>query len=1181
MTFASNENYRMRGSHTPKRNSRITRNRTSRPRFRPDTEGLEPRIVMSTVNWVGPNGGDWDTAANWSPAGIPTSTSAVVINPSSAETIVHGTNVADSVQSITTSSTATLNLVSGSLAFAAGNASTLGGPVNISPQATLSVGAGASVQIASGQTLTDNGLMTLASGDTMTFATYYAVNLVVNGTMTATSDSFVTTGGGGSYMQVNSGGRFTSSNSTFSLSQLSLDNSSILNSGDWTGNVFNMPIFVPYNDVQNLGSNATFHDININADTLPSGTLNLNVIGSNAASHYIFPGGFTVASGATLAFGTNVPIIIPSSQTLYDNGLMTLASGDTMTFATYYAVNLVVNGTMTATSDSFVTTGGGGSYMQVNSGGRFTSSNSTFSLSQLSLDNSSILNSGDWTGNVFNMPIFVPYNDVQNLGSNATFHDININADTLPSGTLNLNVIGSNAASHYIFPGGFTVASGATLAFGTNVPIIIPSSQTLYDNGLMTLASGDTMTFATYYAVNLVVNGTMMATSDSFVTTGGGGSYMQVNSGGHFTSSNSTFSLSQLSLDNSSILNSGDWTGNVFNMPIFVPYNDVQYLGDNPTFNNVEINPGTLSSGAVTLGKIGTASTLQYVFPGGFTVASGSALVVGAYVPVVIPSGQTLLDNGTLSFSTGDTVTFASYYAVNLVVDGVMNASDASFVTTGGGGGYLQVNSGGQLDVNNSVIALSSVNLGTSSSDTLQANVFDTTLYVNGGETATISYNDFSASNSFVVASGNSSQTILMPSNWWGATDSTDIGKKITDYLDNPALPLVNFAPPLSAPNPAGAPSRTAAVAVTASYNPNSAQTVTLTAGVTSGSVAITGGTVTFIVVSNNGIVGTPDIVSVSGGVATTTTFQIPIGTSGGTDTIEAVYSGVFNSSTANYFGSMDTSQSLTINPAATTIVAKAASSTFNTGAVTVPLSATVTSTFGKLGVGTLTFTILTSGGVTVGMPSTVNVSNGVASTNYKLPAGTGGGSYTIQAVYNGTADYATKSDSAHKLTVKVATTSTAAQNQTATYNASSQSVTLTASVKSSAGAVNEGNVTFTILTTTGKQVGNPMTSLTVTGGLATVSYPLPPGLAVGTYKIEAVFGTTADFKTSTNGSKQTLTITAAPGLVTLGPPAGSLASSSGVLPQVTSADTTDLDLLIGLALEQLGAKSWKQHHST
>ena len=92
-------------------------------------------------------------------------------------------------------------------------------------------------------------------------------------------------------------------------------------------------------------------------------------------------------------------------------------------------------------------------------------------------------------------------------------------------------------------------------------------------------------------------------------------------------------------------------------MPIDVPYSDVQYLGGNASFNDVDINAGdTASSGTLSLNQIGTnTSSLQLRFPGGFTVASGATVMSGP-TSRSCSSGQTITDNGTLSFATGDTV---------------------------------------------------------------------------------------------------------------------------------------------------------------------------------------------------------------------------------------------------------------------------------------------------------------------------------------------------------------------------------------------------------------------------------------------------------------------------------------------------------------------------------------------
>ena len=491
--------------------------------------------------------------------------------------------------------------------------------------ATLAVGPNVSVLVQS-STLTDGGALTFASGDKVSLN---VAVIAVNGTMSATNDTF-TNIGGGSFITVNSGGEMAASNSTFTLAQLSLDNNSKLKSTDLAGDVFDTPFSLPYNDVQYLGNNASFDDIDINPGTLPSGTLSLDQIGTNSSSlRYVFLSGFTVAAGATLAVGPNVSVLIQSS-TLTDGGSLTFGSGDKVSLN---GGAIAVNGTMSATSDTF-TNIGGGSYITVNSGGELAASNSTFTLAQLSLDNNSKLKSTDLTGDVFATPFSLPYNDVQFLANNASFNDIEINAGTLPSGTLSLNQIGTNSSSlRYDVLSGFTVAAGATLAVGPNVSVLIES--TLTAGGSLTFASGDTVSL---YAGVIAVNGTMSATNDTFTNTGAG-SYIAVNSGGELVASNSTFTLAQLSLDNNSKLNGTDLAGDVFKTPVSLPYNDVQYLGNNASFDDIDINAGTIPSGTLSLNQIGTnTSNLRYVFPGEFTVASGATFNVGANVSVLIES---------------------------------------------------------------------------------------------------------------------------------------------------------------------------------------------------------------------------------------------------------------------------------------------------------------------------------------------------------------------------------------------------------------------------------------------------------------------------------------------------------------------------------------------------------------
>ena len=179
---------------------------------------------------------------------------------------------------------------------------------------------------------------------------------------------------------------------------------------------------------------------------------------------------------------------------------------------------------------------------------------------------------------------------MQYLAGNTTFEQININGATLSSGTVDLNAIGTNTGSlSYAFPSGITVASGATLAVGPNVPVFIDGGQTLTDDGMVSFDSGDTVTFnvnssccTSYSSQSIQVNGDLTADDTTFNdSNANGSSVIDVNSGGNIKATGSTFTLTNLALSNSAVYESGDLTNDQFDLPIYVPYGDVQYLSDN------------------------------------------------------------------------------------------------------------------------------------------------------------------------------------------------------------------------------------------------------------------------------------------------------------------------------------------------------------------------------------------------------------------------------------------------------------------------------------------------------------------------------------------------------------------------------------------------------------------------
>lgn len=431
---------------------------------RPAIEGLEDRTLLSTINWsttAAPTGGNWDTGSNWQEGVAPGPSDTAVIKGLTGSGIVYlNSNQSDSVFALTTDSTTTLKIISGSLALGAATSSTLGGPVSVSSGATLSVGASASVVIDS--TVSDGGALNFANGDSVSI---YANQITVNGTMTASDDTFSSAGYSPS-IAVNSGGELTATNSTFSLSQLSFDNNSILTASDLSGDVFNMPIYLPYNDIRYLGNNSTFNDVNINYATLASGTLNLGQIGSAASLRYVFPNGFNIAAGATVNVGADIKVL--ADATIADNGAFNFANGDSISI---YANQITVNGTMSASGASFSSAGYSPS-ITVNSGGELTTTNSSYGLSSL------LINSGGQliaTGNTFAVSTL-------SLTSGST--------DTMQSNVFNTQLAVNSGAFISItgndFSNGTVVASGPSSAtidlrynyWGTTDPTAIAAKIT-------------------------------------------------------------------------------------------------------------------------------------------------------------------------------------------------------------------------------------------------------------------------------------------------------------------------------------------------------------------------------------------------------------------------------------------------------------------------------------------------------------------------------------------------------------------------------------------------------------------------------------------------------------------------------------------------------------------------------
>lgn len=294
----------------------------------------------------------------------------------------------------------------------------------------------------------------------------------------------------------------------------------------------------------------------------------------------------------------------------------------------------------------------------------------------------------------------------------------------------------------------------------------------------------------------------------------------------------------------------------------------------------------------------------------------------------------------------------------------------------------------------------------------------------------------------------------------------------------------------------------------------------------------ITEGTVTFTVEdSSSKPVGSPVQGTVSstatGGGTASASFSLPANEAAGKYTIDVSYS-----DGSAFTDGGDTPGTLTVNPASVKVVGGNSTASFSTSSQTVALTATVSNDSfptDTVGEGTVTFTVKDKNGFTVGSSVQGTVSAGKASANFSLPANSAPGSYTVAVVYTDSSGNFSddKTDTAGKLTVGAASTTTQASDATADFSSGSQKVTLNATVTSSNGIVNEGNVAFTLVDSNGNDIGTTTTS-PVANGSASVSYALPAGTATGSYTIQAAYlDSVGNFSASSDDS-HTLTVGAA-----------------------------------------------------
>ncbi len=732
-----------------------------------------------------------------------------------------------------------------------------------------------------------------------------------------------------------------------------------------------------------------------------------------------------------------------------------------------------------------------------------------------------------------------------------------------PGGTLSLAAVAATST----FGNTVTVQSGGTLTVGAGASV---QTASLSDDGTLSFAGGDNLTVGGAggsYNVQWTIGGTLSFASGDTVTTaaleqgpefivGNGGlmsadstsfnpesgnyTAIDINSGGELQASKSTFGFSEVVLADGCIFKTGDLTDNIFNTTLHTPLLDVPLLTNNKSFNTVLINPNdSVPSGqTLTLPLMGTASTTNLLYvvqsgqPGTLAVDTGAALNVAPGVHLqlgtaALQASVSLTVDGTLSFGSGDTVTFDTSQATGQIVignGGLMNASGTLFNAANTQPSQIIVNSGGSLQVSGGSFAVSSLSLNSGSTDTLQVAHFATVINIDSGASLNISLNDFSnVGSNGIVATGSPSSTINLINNYWNTSVPSDIAAKILDHAQDATRPTVQYQPFIT-----GKPVQTVAADVTSSFS-SAAQNVTLSAIVNSPTGTVSEGTVEFTVKNGNTTLGTA-LGTVSSGTASAS-FSLPAGQALGNDTIVVSYS----DSSGQFSDGIDVNGTLAIKPAKVTTTAKNVSAAYSPNAQTVALSALVTNTAistDTVDEGTVTFTVK-NGNTTLGT-ALGTVSGGTANASFTLPAGEALGSYTIEVGYSNSAgNYLDHGDTSAALTVAAAKVNTTAGNVSTLYSPNAQTLTFNATVTNASiptDTVDEGTVTFTIKnggTTVGTAQG------TVGNGKATAGFTLPAGQAAGNYTLAVSYSDSTGNFVDSGDTNATLAVQLAPVITT------------------------------------------------
>ena len=628
------------------REVRISRRRFHRPeRQGPRVEILEPRLLLSSVSWIAPTGGDWGVGANWSTGTVPGSGDTAIItslNPGAQVTYNTGSSTVAAVQA-----SSPLEITGGTLTVTGatqitGTTLTLDG--GTLADTTLSTASGGLIQTVSGSTTTLNAA-TLDSNLTVSVNS----TLDITGGLTLASNAVITVDAGGklNFVDGSSNTQSVSGSGTITLDAAS---------GSYAAAQLNA-------NGANAGSQVTFDN-----------GVNITGLGTSTA-----PNTITAASGNTIAFDDTVTNATISSSggylvsegsyygtpTIFNN--VTLAGNVAIGSATYQDAGLEITGNLAFQNNATLSFGGYFSTLEF--AGTTQSVTGAGSIALTTQSN------GTTIRNPFSGTLVVNSGSNVTIGSGVT---ITMGSATYSGGGYGgygPPGFGSNSTTNVTINGNLTSDGAITSAGGD---VTVAGSGTLTSSGGITVgtngstAANNTFNITTnvqsYAAFN--ANGGVIDFS-SGTSTLDAGTVLEASAGGTIELTGGTLAVDAAVNANSLDLSGGTLTGNssgaltltgsaawsggtILGLPVTVASGATLNISANGAINTTITNNGavTLSGG----GQLTLSNNAQIDNYGTFDVANGASFSAG-------DSTSVAFDNyGKFETTTGaGTVTFNSY----------------------------------------------------------------------------------------------------------------------------------------------------------------------------------------------------------------------------------------------------------------------------------------------------------------------------------------------------------------------------------------------------------------------------------------------------------------------------------------------------------------------------------------